>query len=155
MESNVIKEHNGIRYKEQNPDTLNPFAFWFILIGEYAIKTKIVGFEYEDAYVKLTEDGLLVIKDGFGWEASSIAYDNEYTRRASLVHDALYWIADHGGFGEAYYVREIADKLLYRIFWQDTPWYLKWTGVGWFRARLWYRSVRIGGKSYWADGKDN
>ena len=144
----MIKKHNGITYNECDLNSINPFDFLFILCNEYAIKTHIVGFEYDDAYVELCRDGWLVIKEGFEWSASGPTYDNEYTRRASLVHDAFYWIANHDGFGEAHYVRELADKCLLNIFWQDTPWYLKYSGIGFIRARLWYRGVRLGGKSH-------
>jgi hypothetical protein len=130
----------------------------FKLLEIVVIQTDIIGYEFEDCFVKLTKEGLLYIFPGFEWSASGPTVDSPWTRRASLYHDAIYYIANFGVFKgkNSKKIRKIADVLFYNVLREDLKkpkmeWYVAVVvlPVRYTRAELWYRSVRVAGGSYW------
>lgn len=132
----------------------------FELIEIVTVQTTIVGYEYEDSYVKLTKEGLLYIFPGFEWSASGPTIDSPWTRRASLYHDALYYISNQGTFkgSNSKRVRKLADKLFLLTMKEDLKdptfsWYeaMVILPVRHIRCRTWYYSVRAAGWAYWEE----
>ena len=137
----------------------------FKLVEIVSVQTDILGYEFEDCYVKLTKDGMLYIFPGFEWSASGPTVDSPWTRRASLYHDALYYIASQGIFKgkNSKKVRKLTDKLFLKTMKEDLSkpkmeWYVTMVvlPVRHIRCRAWYSTVRIAGWSYWeAELKDD
>jgi len=115
----------------------------FKLIEVYVIQTDILGFYYEDAYVRLDEEGLLTIKVGYKFGASGPTWDTKSSREGSCVHDALYWISQQGGFGreDNEHIREQADHLILYLCLTN--------GMYRWRANLWHKVLRVRGSKAW------
>ena len=109
------------------------------LVKEYQLETLIE--PEEDAVtdtVELTKEGLLTIKKGFAWDgASGPAFDTRSFMRASLVHDALYYLMRQEVLDRKW--RDEADLLMKEICLADGMW----------KVRAWwcYRAVRRFGES--------
>lgn len=103
--------------------------------------------EYNDDFVSLTKDGMLMVKKGFLWGASGPTIDTKSSRRASLIHDALYHLSDMDVFKgkESRKMREISDNLLYKICLEDGMY--KW------RAKMWLETLEIFGGFAWESDK--
>ena len=137
-----MKDHDGITYEVTSP-------WWrfirqeFKLCAHYSINVGIFNRPHEDDKVKLTSGGILTIKPGFLWGASGPTIDTKSSRRASLVHDALYHLSDTGLFkgDESRKMREISDNLLYKICVEDKMFK--------YRAKLWLKSLEIFGGFAW------
>ena len=72
-------------------------------------------------YLRLTKEGLLIIKKGYCWDGcSGPTVDTRRNQRAGLVHDALYELMRMGLFPQAY--RKIADKIFRDILKEDGHW---------------------------------
>lgn len=68
--------------------------------------------------VRLFTDGTLHIRKGFTWNgASGPTYDTKTSQRASLVHDALYYLMAEGGLDHKW--RDEADEMLDQLGDQD------------------------------------
>ncbi|NRA92795.1 MAG: hypothetical protein HRU26_08940 [Psychroserpens sp.] len=119
----------------------------FKLLETISIQTDIKGFSLHTEFVSLTVDGLLTIRAGFLWNASGPTIDTKNTREATCYHDAIYVLANFGLFNGpcSQSVRKKADVLMYRM--------LRKNGMMWIRAKIWYRSVRMFGNSYWEKNK--
>lgn len=122
------------------------------------IQTDILGYEYNDGYVKITKDGTLTIFTGFEWSASGPTIDSPWTRRGSKYHDSIYYLAQEGVFEgkKSSKIRKKADKLLYRTMREDANnpkliWYVAIAvlPVRYSRCECWYYAVRWAGRSSW------
>ena len=113
-------------------------GFKYQLVNPLTIATKIkIPFYINTRYITMGTNGTLHISAGFAWDgASGITIDTESSMRASAVHDALYKLIRMGRLFEVK-VREQADEEFYRLCLEDGMW--KW------RARVWFRALRIGG----------
>ena len=104
----------------------------------YTAIIPIFGYEFENDIIKLTIDGTLTIKRGFNWDgASFIVIDTKSVLRASLVHDALYWLLRHEILPQE--EKSTADRVYYIICVEDGVW--QW------RAKYMYKGLLIGGAS--------
>ena len=112
-------------------------GFKYQLVETYTHNTKILGFYIASEFVELTQDGVLVIREGYAWDGpSGPTYDSKSSMRASLVHDALYQLMHINPELLAY--RDRADQLLYDICVD--------AGMGKWRAYLWKKAVNWFGK---------
>ncbi len=83
--------------------------------------------------------GWLIIQKGYCWDGpSGPAIDTKDFMRASLIHDALYWLMREGLLDIKY--RKAVDKLLRKICIEDGMWRI--------RAFWVYMAVRMFGKKY-------
>lgn len=122
----VIKYREGYKYQ---------------LAEEYVRSTGLIGVKkvLSTPFMDLWPDGRLVLKKGYSWDgASGPTWDTRNCLEPSLVHDALYQLMAEGLLAEDYY-RLPADKLL-----EDM---LKESGMAWWRRKLWFRAVRVAGRS--------
>ncbi len=90
-------------------------------------------------FIRLGRTGKLTVKKGYSWDgASGPTIDSSKTKRASLVHDALYQLMREELLDESW--RKYADTVLRELLITDDMW-----GP---RASTWYRMVRwFGGKA--------
>jgi hypothetical protein len=109
------------------------------LVKNYDDKVDIEGYTFDTSYLKLGDDGELVIKKGYAWDGpSGPTIDTLDFMRGSLVHDALYQLIRMEVIPYSY--REYADKLLKKICRED--------GMSRFRAWYVYQAVKhFGGAS--------
>ncbi len=137
-----MNAHNGIRYTKKSP-------WWRFIRQEFQLEeihhthVGIFGRSHKDESVSLTSGGTLTIRSGFKWGASGPTVDTKSSRRASLVHDALYHLSSCGVFegDESRKMREISDNLLYKICVEDKMFK--------YRAKLWLKSLDIFGGFAW------
>ena len=127
------------------------------LVAE-TIQTDILGYEFDDGYVKLEKDGNLTMFVGFLWSASGPTIDSPWTRRGTKYHDALYYLGQFGVFKgkDSKKIRKKSDKLLHSVMKEDanTPklsWYkaIFVLPVRYSRCRIWYTAVRLRGHKSW------
>ena len=93
---------------------------------------------YDNGFIQLDLDGLLVIKNGYAWDGpSGPTIDTKNFMKGSLVHDALYQLMREGVLPLT--DRKRADEMLCEIC----------LSVGMSRIRAWYVywAVRMFGKS--------
>lgn len=93
----------------------------------------------ECGLIELRADGLLIIRKGFRWKASGPVINDTETRRASLVHDALYLLKHAEVL--CFELRDEVDQLLRQHMIED--------GCSETRADLWYTGVKEFGLMYW------
>ena len=106
---------------------------------KYEQKTTIFDRTFMNDYLCLTIGGLLIIGRDYYWDgASGVAINCEKNVRASLIHDALYQMIREGVLPLEF--RLNADQMFYHVLRQD--------GMGWLRAKLYYRAVRWFGEKY-------
>lgn len=93
----------------------------------------------------LAASRIVLVHRGFTWDgASGPTFDDSTNMRASLAHDALYYLLREGLLGdhgskEWAKNRKIADQIFYKMLRED--------GMHWFRAKYYYLGVRLfGGK---------
>ena len=94
-------------------------------------------------FVYLSPRGSLIVYKGWDWDGGSgPAIDTKNIMRASLVHDALYWLMRQGRLDQSF--RKAADMEFRRLCLED----------GMSSARAWwlYYGLRFG--AAWAAGKD-
>lgn len=92
-----------------------------------------------DNYVRLTQDGVLTLKENYAWDGpSGPTIDTKDFMRGSLVHDGLYQLMRDSLLDHERY-REDADKILRAICEED--------GMSKLRAWYVYQSVRLFGAS--------
>lgn len=126
-----------IRYRE---------GYGYVLHDDYTVKTSLrpAQFIHTD-FLRLDTDGNLYIKAGFAWDGpSGPAFDTPNFMRASLVHDASYFLIRNGYLPLAW--REKADDDMYRLCRED--------GMSAIRAWWCYQGVRIGGESSATEPKE-
>lgn len=113
-------------------------GFKYQLIKDYSLNINIqTEAEIVADFIKLSPNGLLMIKKGYAWDgASGPTIDTNNCLRGSLVHDVLYQLMRHQLVDLKH--REYVDKLFESICIEDGM--FKW------RARLWYWAVRVFGK---------
>ena len=124
-------------------------SWWKFIRQEFRLEishSEFVGIfdrEYEDHFVKLSKNGVLTLKVDFIFGASGPTIDTKSSRRASCVHDGLYWLSQEDVFRGCCSdtIKDIADKLLYRMCREDGMW--KW------RSRAWLAGVKVGGRFSW------
>ena len=84
------------------------------LMGEYTLDVLIKGHELDTPYLRLGNDGLLMIKKGYAWDGpSGPTIDTLNFMRGSLVHDSLYQLIRMGKIPYSY--KDHADRLLQKI----------------------------------------
>lgn len=82
--------------------------------------------------VELWEDGTLIVRKYFSWDgASGPTINDDTNRRASLAHDALYYLMRQGLLPLSW--RKEADRTLKRLMLEDGSWA--------FRAKYYFWSV--------------
>ena len=98
----------------------------------------------ETDYCKITVGGKLTIKKGYAWDGpSGPTIDTKNSMRAALVHDVIYQLMREKLISRTF--RKHCDMEFYQMLRED--------GMSWFRAKLWYRSVRIAAFSYTSESK--
>lgn len=108
------------------------------LLEDYAHEIGVEGVRYSGAYLRLSPEGRLTVKAGYGWDGpSGPTFDTEDFMRGSLVHDALYQLMREGVL-DRYQHREMADRLLRDICIED--------GMAPGRAEYVYCAVRACGE---------
>lgn len=113
-------------------------GYKYQLTNSVIIETNIIPPEEEVAadYIFLSRVGYLRILKGYAWDGiSGPTWDTKNTRRASLVHDALYQLIRMELLPAK--ARKAADKLYRTMCIEDGMW----------RVRAWwqYRALRVGG----------
>ena len=94
--------------------------------------------QFAGEWLSIDINGTLTIKRGYCWDgASGPTWDTRNCKKPSLVHDALYQLMRMEVLPRGY--RKHADKLFYDMLRDNSMWLV--------RARLWYRSVRMGAMS--------
>ena len=90
-----------------------------------------------EKYLRLTNLGNLLIREGYAWDgASGPVIDSSSNMRGSLVHDALYQLLRLDRLDPEY--RDGADKIFRDLCIED--------GISSWRAYAWYYGLFIGGK---------
>tara|TARA_R110002020_G_scaffold213427_1_gene420218 strand:+ start:19683 stop:20147 length:465 start_codon:yes stop_codon:yes gene_type:complete len=114
----------------------------FELLQDVEIQTECYGIsgKSECGLVELFEDGRLVVRKGFQWDASGPTIDTPRTRRGSCFHDAMYTLR-HSGVLWSLKHKRIADELLRTCMIED--------GECELRANIWHFGVDEFGNSYW------
>jgi hypothetical protein len=87
----------------------------------------------------------LILTERFKWDGpSGPTIDSKEGMIASAAHDMLYKMLRDEEFGK---ISEKDQSIMRK--WADKQFLhqLKLSGMGWFRRRMWYRGVRIGGES--------
>ena len=108
-------------------------GFKYQLAKSYTTKTDILGFDIDTAYIKLTPDGILKLKNGYATDgASGPTIDTKNTIRGAFIHDALYYLIRNGYIGIEW--KSYADKLLKKMLIEDGMWTL--------RTNWWYLGVK-------------
>jgi hypothetical protein len=109
-------------------------GFKYQLAKSYTTKTDILGFDIDTAYIKLTPDGILKLKNGYATDgASGPTIDTKNTIRGAFVHDALYYLIRNGYIGIEW--KSYADKLLKKMLIEDGMWALRTNG--WYLGVKW------------------
>lgn len=89
-------------------------------------------------YIEMTVFGVMTIKKGYAWDGATWCVDTKNTRKAALVHDALYAMIRMGCLPPS--ARRKAD-LLFKSTCLDE-------GMNRFRAAWLYRGVREFGDEF-------
>lgn len=134
----------GIKYKKGYKYQLH--EEYQIRIGSFSDKDCVsfagwVENDVETAYLKLTKEGMLIVKKGYAWDgASGPTVDSRSSMRGSLVHDALYQLIRLKLIDKRY--RYEADMLFKKIVIEDGMW--EWRASAWFKAVrnfAWYAAM--------------
>jgi len=104
---------------------------------DYAEMTGITGYSAETPLIKLTQDGKLSIKYGYGFDPSGPTIDTKSALRGSLEHDAFYELM-RDGFIPLSELDKVNDRLEI-VCKEDGMWD--------FRAEVWDELLDIVGKS--------
>ena len=115
----------------------------FQLTEENRYLTPIRGFRYDDEKVRLNTNGIIVVKKGFVWGASSLTVDTESSREGSCIHDAFYYLATLGVFDgpRNKSIKSLVDCLLHTMCVKNGMWKR--------RADAWFQAVNLGGGNAW------
>lgn len=109
-------------------------GYKYQLFEDYEIDTPILAIQpISTPFITLSALGKLLIRSGYAWDgASGPTFDTRNSKRASLVHDALYQLMREEML--SLHNRPIADRLFYDICIED--------GMFRWRAWLWYQAVK-------------
>jgi hypothetical protein len=126
------------------------------LEDDFVSQTPIKGYDIDTEFVRLTPDGVLKGRRGFGYNgASGPTYDSEYTMVPTAEHDMLYLLMNMGLLPQS--LRKQIDVFFRKRLIQCGNHYIrKANAKGWFkhfrrgagyagvkaRAWYWYRGVR-------------
>jgi len=122
-------------------------GYKYQLTADFVYKTSIHRmFSTEDEWIKLENDGTILIAKGYAWDGcSGPTWDDKYNMKAGLVHDALYQMLEEGLL-EINYRGEV-DREFRKI--------LKSEGMSSWRAWYYYKAVRMfGARSIKSHEKD-
>lgn len=147
----IRKSHHGIVY-----DCIGKL---YRLACDYRIDIKLHPKRRIDvgAYITLTPNGILTIREGYVWDGpSGPTIDTENFMRGSLVHDALYqalrlgvflkqFVGANGQLWDHDRIRLCADEWIKYICLED--------GMSSFRAGYVYRVLRVFGAKHAKLGK--
>lgn len=124
----------------KHPIKWESLAKWkYRLTADLAMQTRIKGIECKTEYIRLHEDGRIVMFKGYAWNgASGPTLDTDDTMAPSAGHDALYQLIEMGAIPSS--LRVEADR--------DLRDWLIGEGMPEVRALLWYRAVRLAGGMY-------
>lgn len=115
----------------------------FELLKAHTEIISITGYDYEDDFVKLNHQGFITVKTGFKWGASSLTVDTKSSRRASLIHDAIFYMSYKGVF-QGPFSKDImheSNSILYHMCLADGMW--RW------RAKAWFEALELGSSASW------
>lgn len=103
------------------------------------------GISYEDDYIRITPDGMLMAKKEYAWDGpSGLTFDTADSLRGSLWHDIGYQLIRLGILSKSLY-KPLFDRLL-----RDT---CIDAGMWKVRANLWFSAaIKLG--SFWGLGED-
>ena len=113
-------------------------GFKYQLSEDHIIQIDIIGYEYNDQFIKLNANGWLLIRNGYAWDgASGPTKDDKTNMEGSLVHDALYQLMRQEAIPREF--QEYSDKLFRDIC----------VDKGMRKVRAWYylRGLQLFGKS--------
>ena len=113
-------------------------SFKYQLKENYTIQTDILGYEYNNQFIKLNENGWLLIRSGYAYDgASGPTKDDKTNMEGALVHDALYQLMRQEVIPRNF--QEYSDKLFRDICLDKGMW----------RVRAWYylKGLQMFGKS--------
>ena len=94
---------------------------------DYTVRVAI--YPPEDVHgdrIDLLKTGLLTIRQGYAWDYDTCAIDTRRSKRASLVHDALYRLMNFEKLSWKW--KPAADYEYYRLLVEDKFW-KRWAGV--------------------------
>jgi len=130
------KHHNGITYQPLRRFRL--FRNKYKLLVQYSTQTKILGYNIDTCYIKLTPDGILTLRVGYEWDGpSGISVDTENFMRGSLGHDPGYKLLRLGLL--PYWAKAEFDSKLFKDCRKD--------GMSKFRASYVFKAVNKHGDS--------
>ena len=119
----MIKYRKGIKYQ---------------LTEDLHYRTGIEGWDITIEFIRLSDDGYLIIKNGYAWDgASGPTIDTKSSMEGSCVHDAFYQLMRMDLLPQS--VRHAADNLLEKICISKGMWK--------FRAKMWCSVVKRFAKS--------
>lgn len=114
------------------------FKFKYQLAETVIVHTSIRPKEAIDLkFLSMDKNGVLIIKDGYGWDGSTGSIDTNTNLPGSLVHDALCELINKGYLNRMYQI--LADQLFREILEQD--------GMNPIRVKLHFMAVRKYDKS--------
>jgi hypothetical protein len=105
------------------------------LMERHTEETQIVGHEYDNGFLTLRSDGVLIMECGYCWDGpSGPTWDTPDSLLGSLVHDAFYQLIRLGAVPRS--MRERVDRLFYDLLRRSgmpawRAWYY-WKAVRWF-----------------------
>ena len=109
-------------------------GYKYQLAEDYTINTGISGYQCGDQFLKLSDNGNLLIRSGYAWDGpSGPTNDTPDSMRGSLVHDALYQLMRLSLIPQT--CRDEADELLKKLCIED--------GMNHFRADVWFHGVDL------------
>ncbi|WP_109833330.1 DUF1353 domain-containing protein [Reichenbachiella versicolor] len=104
------------------------------LVEEFVYDTGISGFDIDQPFIKLNNEGVLTVSKNYAWDgASGPTIDTKNSMRASLVHDALYQLMRERLLSQDQV--KPADQLFEKMLRND--------GMSAIRARIWYLGLRL------------
>jgi hypothetical protein len=102
-------------------------GYKYQLAKDYIVLTEIFGYKFDSQFLKLTKDGVLLIRSGYSWDGpSGPTIDRRENREGSLPHDGIYQMLRNNVFhkNEHERIRLYADKLMVDINLQKGMWVL-------------------------------
>ena len=112
-------------------------GFKYQLNEEYVSYTGIIGYEAETTWIRLEEDGRLILRLGYAWNGSNFVWDTKSSQQASGEHDAFYKLMRFLLLPKS--IRELADKRYKDKCIEDGMWI--------WRANLRYKALIKAGSS--------
>ena len=115
------------------------------LTEDYLSPTDIKGFKIDHDYVRLDEDGILLVRKGYMWDgASGPTYDSKSSMKPSLVHDALCQLMRLELL--PFDLLDYTDKLFHTLCLE--------CGMSKVRAWIWYKALKVCFGSYAKPGTE-